>query len=111
MYGGWGKAPIGFVPGESGAECSFTDAQFNADLFSISTSATTETSSYDILETGVYPVENNSRIFIPYQIKEDDVVIHGMKQGDTPSNGVFSVRTSEQNAMIQFADGDVENGD
>lgn len=111
MYGGWGKPPLGFIPGESGMEATFTDAQFNADLFAIGSTAQTVTQDYGILETDTYPVVEGLKIELPFEVDVTNINIHGLTLGTTAAAGKFTAAVNEKVTTITFFEGDVAVGD
>lgn len=78
VYGGWGKAPIGFVPGESGMEFSYTDAQFYADVFTVASTAKTQTKDYGVLASGNYIAETGSVVKLPFEVDTASVKVNGL---------------------------------
>lgn len=113
MYGGWGKPPIGFTPGESGMEFTYTDAQFNADIFTISTTAKNVTEDYGILEAGMYAVEDGGKITLPFEVDPKSTKINGMEYTTetTAAAGKFSVTVAEKASTIKFAASEFAVGD
>ena len=78
IYGGWGKAPIGFIPGESGMEFSYSDAQFYADVFSVTSTAKAQKKDYGIPECKTYIAKTGSVVELPFEVDTATVAVNGL---------------------------------
>lgn len=92
-------------------EISFTDAQFNGDIFTISSTAKSKTEDYGILEAGTYAVETGLTIELPFEINPADTKINGLAYAAEAAEGKFTVAVAEKTSTITFHEGDVAVGD
>ena len=92
-------------------EISFTDAQFNGDLFTISSTAKSKTEDYGILETGTFAVDTGLKIELPFEVNPADTKINGMEYATTAAAGKFTVKVTDKVSTVTFNEGDVAAGD
>lgn len=94
-------------------EFTYTDAQFNADIFTVSTTAKNVSEDYGILEAGVYIVADGLKIELPFEVQESATKINGLTYvaGTTAEKGKFTCKVAEKKTTITFATDDVTAGD
>lgn len=93
-------------------EFTYTDAQFNADIFTVSTTAKNVAEDYGILEAGVYIVEDGLKIELPFEVQPTATKVNGLAYSTgTAEKGKFTCAVADKKTTITFASDDVTAGD
>lgn len=115
IYGGWGHTPLGFIPGDGGMECTFTDTQFDADLFMIAGTGTAvaETTDVGVLEADLFKVKTGPILELPFQCDLTSIKIDGLVDAGTGevTTGKFKAAYADSKTTITLAAADVSVGD
>lgn len=112
ISGGQGQYPIGFIDTDRGLECSFTNAQFDADMFEIASATNAVDGEAYTFETKKFAIESGLTITLPFEIEEGSVYIRGLTASTSEAAaGSFKVATAEGATTLTFASGDVAVGD
>lgn len=114
IYGGWGRVPLGFIPGDGGMECTFTDTQFDADLFMIAGTGTEVASTTDVgvLEADLYKVKTGPVVELPFECELASIKIDGLEAttDTTVETGKFKAAYADGKTTITLASADAAVG-
>ena len=115
VYGGWGRAPLGFIPGDAGMEISFTDAIFYEDMYTITGTGTTFTSDTDVWDFGVFDVKTGLIVELPFEVNTavGGTKIEGKTQDSAIGTNKYTIAYDSTNkkTTITFNTGEFAVGD
>lgn len=115
VYGGWGRAPLGFIPGDAGMEISFTDAMFYEDMYSLLSTGTAFTSDTDVWDFGTFEVKTGLIVELPFEVNvaTGGTIIEGKTQATTLAANKYTIAYDSTNkkTTITFNTGEFTVGD
>lgn len=99
INGGWGRLPIGFIETGSGAEITFSSAEFGLEMFEMANAVKEAVvGDYGTVESDRFAVEVSddtpavTTITLPFEVKEGSVKIRGLEEVTSDvATGKFSV--------------------
>lgn len=111
ITGGQSQYPIGFIDTDRGLECSFTNAQFDADMFEIANGGTAVDADSSTTETKKYAVGAENKITLPFVVDTTSVYVRGLElTNGTVEAGKFKAEASDGNTVLTFAAADAPVG-
>ena len=108
---GQSSYPAGVIETDKGLEASFTNGQWDGDMFESAYATKAEDKATTTRETASYEVATGSKIEIPYEAVEGSIYIRGMEKAESATTGKYTVTSSSGKTTITFAEGDVAVGD
>ena len=117
INGGQSNFPLALIDTTSTFEVQMSSAQFTLDMFEMSNGATVDTGDIGVLDGGIYAVDSNLKITLPFEVKANSVKITGMEEASAVAAGKFKVTLTASAAAtagkteIEFNTGDVTEGD
>ena len=116
ITGGQGNFPLAYIDTDSTLEFQFESSQFGLEIFEMANGVSQEEGDFGMLESNRFDVESGLKINIPYEVKENSVIIRGLEEAVAAATGKFSVAITQSTAavdgktVITFYEGDVTVG-
>ena len=120
ITGGQGRSPLAFIDSDMTSEITFDSSLFTLDMFAMANAAAITEGDFGTLESGLYTVDSNLKVTLPFEVKSGSVKIlrpAGLAEDTTLAAGKFTVTITAAAAAtagstaVAFNTGDVAVGD